>query len=150
MAYLQYAGGNQVYGLAGLAGAQEASGVNDHPPNRVRDCSCLLCTLWKLACSSAANPGVAKAVLTVTTAHPHLAAQNDFDTPYTGSYFLTADGDLEVSQPVYLFVDLEAAFQVSWERSSSGFGVVSAQMRHLRGHVSCLAQLIMRCSPALS
>lgn len=53
------------------------------------------------------------AVRTVTTTHPQPAAQNDFDTPYTGSYFLTAEGDLEVSQPLYLFVDLEAAFQVS-------------------------------------
>lgn len=35
MAYLQFTGGNQQEGLAGLEGAQAASGVNDHIPNQV-------------------------------------------------------------------------------------------------------------------
>lgn len=35
VAYLQFTGGNQVEGLAGLEGAQAASGTNDHIPNRV-------------------------------------------------------------------------------------------------------------------
>ena len=43
---------------------------------------------------------------------PHPQTQNDFDNPYVGSLEIGADGAIEVSQPVYLFVDAEAEFDV--------------------------------------
>lgn len=45
------------------------------------------------------------------------ALQNDFDKPYVGSMYVTPAGDLELSYPLYLFVDLEASFSVSAIRS---------------------------------
>lgn len=129
VAYLQFTGGNQQEGLAGLEGAQAASGVNDHIPNQVT--RLLLHTLVAVErhklkprlCVAATSLPVECATRQTSPSNsphptPHMPApQNDFDTPYVGSLYVTPEGDLELSYPLYLFVDLEASFGVSATRS---------------------------------
>ena len=126
VAYLKFSGGNQVEGAAGLQGAMAAGGTNDHIPNQVRGARwlfCALCCKWRntlpppllvpqprQASPASSYPG--RRLLTRCPAPPPPPPQNDFDTPYTGSWRLMLEGDLDYVEPVYLFVDLEAEFHV--------------------------------------